>query len=459
MPLATACRVVLVSTYELGRQPFGLASPASWLTRIGALVECVDLSHHQFREADFTRADFIAFHLPMHTATRLAGPVIQKVAKLNPSAQICAYGLYASVNEEYLRALGVHSIIGGEYEEELTALVQGLMQGAARQRPTSVVSLRRQQFLVPDRSLLPALSQYSQLVLPDGTRRRAGSTEGSRGCKHLCRHCPIVPVYGGRFRIIQRGVVLEDIRQQVASGAQHITFGDPDFFNGIGHALPLVRALHGEFPDVSYDVTIKIEHLLQYPEHLVTLKETGCAFVTSAVESVDDDILRLLDKGHTRADFVRALDLCRQAGLALAPTFVSFMPWITLPAYIDMLRLIASLQLVSAVASIQWAIRLLIPRGSRLLELPETQSVLAGYDDQALSYRWRHPDRRMDALQQEIEAHVRDGGKKSLSREDVFSTIWQAAHAAMGAPPHPVPKSPQLAARCTVPYLTEPWFC
>jgi len=220
-----------------------------------------------------------------------------------------------------------------------------------------------------------------------------------------------------------------------------------------------VRALHGEFPDVSYDVTIKIEHLLQYPEHLVTLKETGCAFVTSAVESVDDDILRLLDKGHTRADFVRALDLCRQAGLALAPTFVSFMPWITLPAYIDMLRLIASLQLVSAVASIQWAIRLLIPRGSRLLELPETQSVLAGYDDQALSYRWRHPDRRMDALQQEIEAHVRDGGKKSLSREDVFSTIWQAAHAAMGAPPHPVPKSPQLAARCTVPYLTEPWFC
>jgi hypothetical protein len=41
----------------------------------------------------------------------------------------------------------------------------------------------------------------------------------------------VVPVYNGVFRIVQRDVVLADIRQQVAMGAEHITFGDPDFFN------------------------------------------------------------------------------------------------------------------------------------------------------------------------------------------------------------------------------------
>jgi radical SAM superfamily enzyme YgiQ (UPF0313 family) len=90
---------------------------------------------------------------------------------------------------------------------------------------------------------LPPLEKYAQLVLPGGARRTVGYTEASRGCKHLCRHCPVVPVYQGHFRIVQREVVMEDIRRQVAAGARHITFGDPDFFNGIGHAVELVRAL------------------------------------------------------------------------------------------------------------------------------------------------------------------------------------------------------------------------
>ena len=84
-----------------------------------------------------------------------------------------------------------------------------------------------------------------------------------------------MPIYGGRLRVIQRDVVLEDVRRQVAAGAQHITFGDPDFFNGPGHSIPLVRALHAEFPDLSYDVTIKVEHLLKLSELLPVLRDTG----------------------------------------------------------------------------------------------------------------------------------------------------------------------------------------
>ena len=50
------------------------------------------------------------------------------------------------------------------------------------------------------------------------------------------------------------------------------------------------------------------------------------------------------------------------------------------------------------VAPIQLALRLLIPRGSRLLELDDVQSVMTGFDEPALLYRWKHPDPEVDAL-------------------------------------------------------------
>ncbi len=302
--------ILLISTYELGRQPFGLASPAAWLRNAGAEVTCLDLARQPLDEDALRTADAVAFYLPMHTATRLAIPVIRRTREINPSAHLCAYGLYAPVNAGLLRKLGVRTIAGGEFEESLLTLV----------RPGSapLISLARQQFVVPDRSGLPPLTQYAQLVLPGGARRTVGYTEASRGCKHLCRHCPVVPVYQGQFRVVQREIVLEDIRRQVAAGAQHITFGDPDFFNGIGHATEIVQALHREFPEVTYDATIKVEHLLQHRGCLPLLRETGCAFVVSAVESVDDYVLRhIFDKGHTRADFVRVAQMFRDAGLVL----------------------------------------------------------------------------------------------------------------------------------------------
>src|SRR5262249_48470940 len=160
------------------------------------------------------------------------------------------------------------------------------------------------------------LSDYARMF--DGrTNRITGYTESTRGCKHLCRHCPVVPVYNGKFRAVPADVVLDDIRQQAAAGAQHITFGDPDFFNGPKHGLRIVEKMRVEFPSLTYDVTIKIEHLLRRRELLPELKRTGCIMVTSAVESVDDGVLAILEKGHTRADFIEAAGLLRGAGLNL----------------------------------------------------------------------------------------------------------------------------------------------
>ena len=458
--------IVLISTYELGRQPFGLASPAAWLRAGGHQVTALDLARQPLNEALVREAALIAVYLPMHTATRLAAQLIPILLELNPWAYLCAYGLYAPMNAEYLRTLGVPTILGGEFEEGLAHLAERLAQNGNRQlrvpqlqqQPEPLISLARQKFIRPDRHGLPLPAKYAHVILPSGEHRVAGYTEASRGCKHLCRHCPIVPVYNGAFRIVSREVVLEDIRQQVAAGAQHITFGDPDFFNGVGHAMPLVEDLHREFPELTYDVTIKIEHLLKHKEHLRKLRDTGCLFVTSAVESVDDEVLHRLDKGHTRAGFLDVNRIFRELGMVLHPTFVPFTPWTTLDGYIDLLRVLRENDLIESVAPVQLAIRLLIPAGSRLLELEDVKRLVGPFDPSALVYPWRNPDSRVDALCEEIEEIVAAGEKLKLPRRAIFERIWKAAQEAAGVDTGFAAQR-VLTSRAAIPYLNEPWYC
>jgi radical SAM superfamily enzyme YgiQ (UPF0313 family) len=382
----------------------------------------VDTSREKVTDGRIAAAELVAFYLPMHTATRLASPLIDRVRRVNPGASLAAYGLYAPINEAWLRDKGITHVLGPEGEEQLVSLACGTsLDGSPSREPQGFAP----QVTRPLRSHLLPLAKYASLQMPDGSRRVVGSTDATHGCKHLCRHCPIVPVYQGRFHAIPVDAVFEDIRQQVAAGAQHISFGDPDFFNGPTHARRIVERLAAEFPGVTYDVTIKIEHILKHASMLPLLAGTGCLFITSAVESIDDAVLLHLRKGHTRADFVTAVRLCRDAGLALSPTFVPFTPWTTVEGYDELLRTLDELELREQVAPIQLGIRLLITNGSPLLELPDIQAVVTGFDPASLTWPWRHSDPRVDALQQSVMRSVME--KSTATR--------------------------------AVPHMTEAWYC
>src|SRR5258705_3252570 len=460
----------------MGRQPFGLASAAAWLGAEGLSVMCVDAAREKLADSLLGSADLIGFHLPMHTATRLAAPVIANARRLNPSARICAFGLYGPLNADWLRSIGVDEVFGGEFEEDL-AQWAGLKGCATstRQEPQRTPSAQSQEFsaisavsavkrdplprihfLVPDRSGLPPLPKYPTLQSPVAELRLVGATVASRGCRHLCRHCPVVPIYNGQFRVVQQDVVLADAAAQIAAGAHHITFGDPDFFNGPTHAMRIVDALHAAHPDVTYDATIKVEHLRQPRDLLPRLAATGCAFVISAVESLDDRVLALFDKGHTREDFFEAVALCRDAGVTLVPTFVAFHPWLSLESYCDLLDTIARLDLVDHVAPIQLAIRLLVPEGSRLLALDEMRAHISRFDPATLTYRWAHPDPPVDALHRDVTALV--GTRLTADRRAVFAELSALAHDRAELP-RPRADSRPARARATVPYLNEPWYC
>jgi radical SAM superfamily enzyme YgiQ (UPF0313 family) len=430
--------VVLISTYELGHQPFGLASPKAWLVREGHHVRCVDVAAERLPELDIQQAGMVAFYLPMHTATRLALPIIERVKRLNPAARLAAYGLYAPLNAELLRGMGVDAIAGGEFEPALVKLARG--EAAAD------ISLDRLEFLTPDRTDLG--TQYAHLH-QNGQKKQIAYTEATRGCKHLCRHCPIVPVYRGQFRVVQRDVVLADIRQQIATGARHVTFGDPDFFNGPAHAARIVEALHAEFPEVTYDATIKVEHLLTHRDLLGVLRDTGCLLITSAVESIDDTVLAKLEKNHTRADFIQAVDLTRRAGLTLQPTFIAFTPWTTIAGYRELLAVLRDLELVENVAPVQLALRLLITTNSRLLELADIQAAIGPFDPKSLVFPWKHADPQVDVLARDVFKLIHQ--QRDRPRREIFAEICSLAGLRL--------ENFDLVPRAAIPYLDEPWYC
>ncbi len=413
--------ILLIACYELGHQPLAVAWPASVLEREGYAPAVLDVSVDGFDAERARRARLVAISVPMHTALRLGVKVAARVREVNPACHLAFYGLYATLNADYLLAHGADSVTSGEVEAPLLDLVRRLDAAAPVER-AAAPHLARTALPVPSRAALPKLHRYAHLER-DGQLELAGYVEASRGCKHHCRHCPIPPVYGGRFFVVQPEIVLADIRQLVAAGATHITFGDPDFLNGPRHALAVARALHAEFPRVTFDITAKVEHLLARRRDLPELAALGCIFIVSAVESLSDTVLLHLDKGHTANDIREALAVVHETGVALRPTWVAFTPWTTLADYRAMLAFVEDEGLIHHVDPVQFSVRLLVPPGSLLLDSPAMRPHLGPLVADAFHYKWTHPDPRMDALHARVSSLVAEAATNGEDASVTFARI------------------------------------
>jgi len=463
--------IQVLSCYELGHQPLAVASALGFLERAGFRPAATDLAVDPLdrlleRTAD-AGVDLVLISVPMHTALHIGVRAARRIRTVWPSTHLCFFGLYASLNAEHLLSSGgADSIVSGEVESSLVELAQALEHS----RPLEEVGglwlpgrparphLARLDFPPPSRAGLPTLERYARLV-QDGAEHRAAAIETSRGCLHHCRHCPIPPIYRGRFFVVPQSVVLADVRALVARGAQHLTFGDPDFLNGPRHALAVARAIHGEYPELTFDVTTKIEHILRHRNAFPALAEHGCVFVVSAVESLSDEVLRHLDKRHTRQDVLEAERVLASAGIPLRPSLLPFTPWSTLDDYLELLDWIETHDLLSAVDPVQLSIRLLVPPGSLLAHYPPMRPHLGPLVPEAFSHTWVHPDPRMDALQREV-AEIAAAAARSGERTEVtFARVRDAAERRAGRVRAVPPRSVAIPPRPIPPRLTEPWFC
>src|SRR5438876_853087 len=285
--------ILLVSCYELGHQPLGLAWPKAFLERAGYAPATVDLAVEALDESTLRQALLIAIAVPMHTALRLGVRAAERIRRVNPVCRIVFHGLYALLNAEYLLEHVADAALGGETEGELVSLVQRLDTGV-EPAPQRQAVLGRLDFPIPSRAGLPALTRY-----------------------------------------------------------------------------------------------VSLAHL---------------------------------GKGHPRADIPVALAIVRRAGIALRPSFVPFTPWSTLADYLDLLDFVEAERLIDHVDPVQYTIRLLIPPGSLLLSRPAIHPFLGALDRAAFTYRWTHPDPRMDALQRAASALVE---RAAGANEDAWTTFYR----------------------------------
>jgi hypothetical protein len=448
--------------------------PLGFLREAGLPAAGLDLWVETLAPERIDAAELVGIGVPMHAVLPMAVRTAGEVRRRNPAARIVLFGLYAGLNSAWLLEEGhADFVIAGEVEEPLVELARVLLARPSRlpsipgvatpDRPAAPL-VRPARHVVPHRATLPALSHYAYLCHgPVGaeTRRLAGAVEASRGCKRLCRHCPLTPFYQGKFFIVPQEIVLSDIENLVERGAGHVTFSDPDFLNGPAHALSTIQAAHHRFPDLTFDVTAKISHLLEHADLLPDLAGSRCLFVASAVETLSDTVLEILEKGHTRADIHRALEIVRTTGMAMRPSLMPFTPWAGLDDYLDLLEFIEREELVDAVDPVQLTVRLVVPPGSLLENARAMKPHLRGLSREEFAWTWEHPDPRMDRLQVDVSEIVAEAESR---REDPALTCRRIARVALEAtggdsraagrrlfeqlPPHD---------RSRPPRLVEPW--
>ena len=449
--------VLLISCYELGHRPIGLTRPLNALKTAGFSPDTIDIAVEPLDTEKVKRAQFIGISVPMHTALRLGVHVLQRIRELNPEVKICMFGLYAELNAEYLLSHDVDFCLSGETSSQLVTLVESLTE--KQQVHQDIINNAK----------LPALEKYARFE-DNGEVRTVGYTETTHGCKHLCTHCPIPTVYNGKFFPVHRETVLDEIQKQVAEGATHITFGDPDFLNGPMHGLRILRAMHTTYPELTFDFTTKIEHILKHRKHFPEFVKLGCRFIISAVESLSEKVLTILEKHHTRADVETAIKIVHQTGIALRPTWVPFTPWATLDDYLEIFEFVDAHRLVYHVDPVQYTVRLLIPPGSYLLNRPETKALDLTLDQTAFSYIWTHPDPRMDELHKTVNTLVQEDARSGVDTLDTFYQIWELAadmhgnrHTPLCREKQSSPHTPLCRNRkqthLPAPRITEAWFC
>lgn len=486
-------KVLLVSTYELGHQPFHLASSAQVLLEGGHQVICHDLAVREWEPDLIEQVDLVAIAVPMHTAMRLGVELAKQINRQKPLLPLCLYGLYAHIAVD--DDIWVEHCIVGQYEQPLLAWVNS---HAYPNKPTEVVhplrttklvvNIERHPHPIPARSLLNPIQGYARLLsnqrtppnqqipayLPtqtcpgDTNGSLAGYTEASRGCSHKCRHCPVPVVYNGRVRSIETDVVMADIDNQVQMGATHITFGDPDFLNLPHHAVTVVEELARSFPRLSFDITAKVSHIIKYEHLWPKMSDAGCLFVVSAFESLNDMILEKLDKGHTAKDEITAVEILRRSQIEPRPSFLPFTPWSTVDDIADIVDFIGECDLVGNVDPVQYTIWLLLPPGSLLLDklTEEMPQCLGSYSREKLTTEWKPKDTRLYGLHKQLGKLVTEYASNPTPLAKVYEQIKSVVYDETTRKYPPMFTNPlqQVSLRSNIPVddrprLSEPWFC
>jgi radical SAM superfamily enzyme YgiQ (UPF0313 family) len=255
------------------------------------------------------------------------------------------------------------------------------------------------------------------------------------------------------FKTFGTEKIITDVTNQVEEGAKHISFNDPDFFNGPKHALKILQLLNEKHPSITYDSTIKVEHILKYPDYFQELKNLNMLFVISAFETTNDHVLNILQKNHSFNDLNKAVELSLENKIDIRPTWMPFSPWTEQNDLISIIKLIENYKLRETVDPIQLTIKLLVPKNSLILKRPEMKEYLLDYDPSSFSYAWKYKFPNIDNIQNELFTYV-----LQHESENEYAQYLGLVDILESHTNETLLNSEKYSQRI-VPKLSETWFC
>lgn len=448
-------RVLVLSLYDLGRPPLEALALAEQIRRAGQTdyqVDVVDLAVESWPTDFVAAADVVVLPVPMHTAARMAVEASARIRSGGSGARIACFGLYA-----HLAGGGLDEAVDASFGPQH---VHAVFEWLALQPTRVSVPFRASDvpFDSSSSSVNVSPDRYAHLAI--GIERRvAGALSASSGCLHRCTHCPVPVAFDGRIKLASVDSVLASARLQIDGGAEHLSFVDPDFLNAPSHARRVVHALRRAHPTVTFDCTVKVEHILRHSEIWPEFAAAGCLFVVSALESVDDEVLRILDKGHTAAQGERAVDVLRSAGIEIRPSLLPFTPWTTVQGVAELFAFAERCDLIDSIDPVQFSIRLLVPQGSLLARHAAMLPYRGAYDLAAMTYRWISAHPGVDALQVRLAAIADDGASGGEPPRQTYARMRAVVAEALGPDQTILAASIGYGATEARPKMTEPWFC
>lgn len=404
--------VVVISIFEGGYQPINALSAYTALEQAGLPAVLHDIYVDGFDANDVAaKSDGIyAIAVPLFDSLSSAPDVVRQIREADPQAKIIFFGQYATINARHLAGQHCDFVINGEWEQPLVNLVRhlsgepaeelfGVVDGEAAEWGLIGRPYRsRGHFVVPNRKAAPPLSKYPQPHLNKllGYDVTVGGLESTRGCHHKCTYCSVYAAYDGKVILSDSDIVVQDVRNMVEMGMDHLTFIDADFFNAKKHPMRILRQLHEEFPHLTYDFTTRVDHILENREAITEMADLGVKVITSALEFPNQRVLNEVYKEMDVPMIEAAIQHVRASGITINPTFIMFNPWVDLEDLALFEDWVDRNDLAELIDPVQYETRLHLYEGSPLLKNDSIQAL--NKTRKEFHYEWEHPDPRVDEL-------------------------------------------------------------
>ena len=419
-------KVALISTFEGGFQPVSLATSAGILKENHIDFTVLDTYVDGFDPDKFHTQEFVGISVPLFDSLMSGISAARKIRAVNKKAHICFFGQYAMLNMKRLVPDEADSCIYGEWEEQLPALINFLgdsgINGSdplpdnlksvyicGRSAPAKGYFPVRRKNIRILRDNLPPLHKYPQQQIDKlvGRKTVSGATEIVRGCHHKCLYCSVYAAYDGRSIPFKSDHVFEDVKNLVNFGMNHLTFLDADFFSLGKYGGSILKNLNKLYPDLTFDFTTRVDHILENAEFFKELANCNLSFVTTALEFPGEQVLNAVGKNISIDQIETAIRLLRSLNIEINPTFIMFNPWMKMSDVIHFKKFVDRNNLEKTIDPIQYETRLHLYKSSPLLKSPALKGI--ELEEKEFHYEWKHPDPAVDELYKKSVKPVKEG--------------------------------------------------